>query len=72
MSESVTKNVVAENAQMKNGERRWNTMELFLTSEQVLRLGTCMFVELATSQEEHGTIKERLGDVVLNDQQLAL
>ena len=55
MSESVTENVVAENAQTKNGERKWNTM--FLTGEWILHLGTCMFVELATGQEESGTIK---------------
>ena len=29
----MTENVVAENAQMKNGERKWNTIELFLTGE---------------------------------------
>ena len=57
MSESVTEIIVTENAQTKNGKRKWNTIELLLTSEQVLRLGTCMFVELATSQEESGTIK---------------
>ena len=52
MSESVTRNVIAENAQTKNGERRWNTMELFLTSEQVLCLGICMSRELATIHKE--------------------
>ena len=72
MYESVTENMVTEDAQTKNGEIKWNTMELFLTGEQILRLGTCMFVELVTSQEESGTIKERLSDVVLNNQQLAL
>ena len=42
-------------------------MELFLTSVHVLCLGTCMFRELATSGKESGTIKEKLGDEVLND-----
>ena len=42
-------------------------MELFLTSVYVLCLGTCMFVELATSDKESETIGGILGDVVLND-----
>ena len=62
MSESVTENMVAENAQMKNGERNWNKMELFLSSEQVLCLGICMSKELATSHKESETIGGFLGD----------
>ena len=42
-------------------------MELFLTGVYVLCLGTCMFVELATSDKERGLIGIILSDVVLND-----
>ena len=52
---------------MKNGQRKGSKMESFLTSVYVLHLGTCMFVELATSDRETGTIGVFLSDEVLNN-----
>ena len=63
----MTKNVVADSVQMKNDQRKGSKMELFLTGEYVLHLGTCMSMELATSHQESGTIEEILGDDSAND-----
>ena len=52
--------MATENARARNGERRWNTMELFLTNEWILCQGTCTFVELAANEEENGTVKNRI------------
>ena len=62
MSESLTENMVTEDTWMKNGGQKGSKMELFLTSVYVLCLGTCMFVEIATSDKENGTIGVILGN----------
>ena len=67
MSESTTKDCGHRSTQTKNGQRKGSKMELFLTGVYVLCVGTCMFVELANSHKESGTIRERLSDEVLND-----
>ena len=67
MSKSTTEESGCRSAQTKNGLRKGSKMELFPTSVYVLHLGTCMFRELATSGQESGTIKGKLGDEVLND-----
>ena len=58
----MTKNVVTENAQMKNSKRNCNTMELYLTNEQVLCLGISISRELASSHQESETIGGILGN----------
>ena len=57
MFESTTEESGHRSAQTKNGLGKGSKMKLFLTNVYVLRLGTCMFRELATSGKESGTIK---------------
>ena len=67
MSESMTEECGHGSTRTKNNQRKENKMELFLTSVYVLHLGIFMFVRLATSGKESGTIKRELGDEVLNN-----
>ena len=67
MSESMTEGCGCRNTWTKNGQRKGSKTELFLTGMYVLHMGTCMFVRLATSGKESGTIKRKLSDEVLNN-----
>ena len=48
---STTEDVVAESAQMKNSEKKWNKMGVFLTNGQLLHLDIYASEKLATSYE---------------------